>query len=64
MEMTDNQQMTVALLATSFIAFGVSRLVCPQALYGALARDFLRTQTGAPAAPATRTRACAVNAAF
>ncbi|WP_428376366.1 chloride channel protein [Lichenicoccus sp.] len=28
MEMTDNQQVTVALLATSFLAFGISRLIC------------------------------------
>jgi len=41
MEMTDNQQMTIPLMATSFLAFGVSRLVCRRALYGALARRFL-----------------------
>ncbi len=41
MEMTDNQAMTIPLMATSFIAFGVSRLVCRRALYGALARRFL-----------------------
>jgi hypothetical protein len=29
-------------MATSFLAFGVSRLVCRRALYGALARRFLR----------------------
>jgi H+/Cl- antiporter ClcA len=42
MEMTDNQDMTIPLMATSFLAFGVSRLVCRRALYGALARRFLR----------------------
>jgi len=42
MEMTDNQEMTIPLMATSFLAFGVSRLVCRRALYGALARRFLR----------------------
>ncbi len=41
MEMTDNQQMTVALMAASFLAYGVSRLLCPQPLYGALAERFL-----------------------
>ena len=41
MEMTDNQRMTIPLLATSLLAFGVSRLVCRRALYGALARRFL-----------------------
>ena len=43
MEMTDNQQVTVALLATSFLAFGISRLICRRPLYGALARQFLRS---------------------
>jgi H+/Cl- antiporter ClcA len=42
MEMTDNQAMTIPLMATSFLAFGVSRLVCRRAIYGALARRFLR----------------------
>jgi H+/Cl- antiporter ClcA len=41
MEMTDNQAMTIPLMATSFLAFGVSRLVCRRALYGALARRFM-----------------------
>jgi H+/Cl- antiporter ClcA len=38
MEMTDNQDMKVPLMAASFLAFGVSRLVCRRALYGVLAR--------------------------
>jgi H+/Cl- antiporter ClcA len=46
MEMTDNQGMTVALMATSFLAFGVSRLVCRRPLYAALARRFLEAQAG------------------
>jgi H+/Cl- antiporter ClcA len=41
MEMTDNQKMTIPLLATSMLAFGVSRLICRRPLYGALARRFL-----------------------
>ncbi len=41
MEMTDNQRMTIPLLATAMLAFGVSRLICPRPLYGALARRFL-----------------------
>ncbi len=41
MEMADNQQMTVALMAASFLAYGVSRLVCRQPLYGALATRFM-----------------------
>lgn len=45
MEMTDNQQLTVPLMAASFLAFGVSRLVCPQSLYKALAERFLTRKT-------------------
>ena len=44
MEMTDNQRVTVPLLAASFLAFGVSRLVCRRPIYGALARYFLDAQ--------------------
>jgi H+/Cl- antiporter ClcA len=44
MEMTDNQQVTVPLLATSFLAFGVSRLVCRRPLYSSLARRFADAQ--------------------
>jgi H+/Cl- antiporter ClcA len=44
MEMTDNQNLTVPLLAASFLAFGVSRLVCRRPIYGALARRFLAAQ--------------------
>ena len=43
MEICDNQQVTLALMATAFLAFGVSRLVCPQPLYTALADRFLET---------------------
>ena len=41
MEMTDNQGLTVPLLASAFLAYGVSRLISPQPLYGALAKRFL-----------------------
>jgi H+/Cl- antiporter ClcA len=44
MEMTDNQGMTIPLLATSFLAFGVSRLVCRRPIYAALARRILQAQ--------------------
>ncbi len=44
MEMTDNQHMMVPLMATAMVAFGVSRLVCPHPIYGALADIFLRTR--------------------
>ncbi|MEJ0019263.1 MAG: chloride channel protein [Acetobacteraceae bacterium] len=48
MEMTDDQRVTIPLLATSFLAFGVSRLVCRRPLYGALAHRFLEVQRRAP----------------
>ncbi|WP_237248531.1 chloride channel protein [Sideroxyarcus emersonii] len=41
MEMTDDHNMLLPLMATSFIAFGVSRIVCPVSLYQALAQRFL-----------------------
>jgi H+/Cl- antiporter ClcA len=44
MEMTDDQSVTVPLMATAFLAFGISRLVCRRPLYGALARRFLAAQ--------------------
>ena len=42
LEMTENQRMTIPLMATAMLAFGVSRLICHRPLYGALARRFLR----------------------
>lgn len=47
MEMTDNQDMTIPLMATSFLAYGVSRLLCRRALYGALAERFLEASGSA-----------------
>jgi H+/Cl- antiporter ClcA len=44
MEMTDNQRVTVSLMATAFLAYGVSRLICRRPLYSALARRFLEIQ--------------------
>jgi H+/Cl- antiporter ClcA len=44
MEMTDNQRVTVPLLATAFLAFGVSRLVCRRPIYSALARRLVQVQ--------------------
>lgn len=41
MEMSDNQQVTLAFMATSFLAFGVSRVICKKSLYGALAERFM-----------------------
>jgi chloride channel protein, CIC family len=44
MEMTNNQNMLLALITTSFIACGVSSLVCPQPIYHALSRAFLDSE--------------------
>ncbi|GAB6855152.1 chloride channel protein [Asaia astilbis] len=53
MEMCDNQQVTLALMATSFLAFGVSRMICKHALYGALADRFMEaSHSPAPATAA------------
>lgn len=41
MEMSDNQQVTLAFMATSFLVFGVSRVICKKSLYGALAERFM-----------------------
>jgi H+/Cl- antiporter ClcA len=41
MEMTNDHSMLLPLMATAFIAFGVSRLVCKKPIYVALARAFL-----------------------
>ncbi|SBW00074.1 Chloride channel protein [uncultured Alphaproteobacteria bacterium] len=50
MEMTSNHGMIVPLMAVSFLAFGVSRIVCPHPLYKALALRFLsRKSDPAPA---------------
>ena len=41
MEMTDNHSLLLPLMATAFIAYGVSRVVCPIPIYEALAKAFL-----------------------
>ncbi|MDP2961853.1 MAG: chloride channel protein [Sulfurimicrobium sp.] len=42
MEMTENHDIVLPLMATSFIAFTVSKIVCPKPLYQALAQGFLQ----------------------
>ncbi len=49
MEMTDNQSLTIPLLATSMLAFGISRLVCRRPLYSTLARRFQARPARRPA---------------
>jgi len=46
MEMTDDHSLLLPLMATSFLAFAVSRLVCQKPIYQALARAFLVTPAG------------------
>ena len=41
MEMTDNQDLVLALMATSLIASGASKLVCRKPIYFALAENFM-----------------------
>jgi H+/Cl- antiporter ClcA len=41
MEMTDNHELLLPLMATAFVAFVSSRVVCPQPIYRELARNFL-----------------------
>jgi H+/Cl- antiporter ClcA len=45
LEMTANQEMMLALMATAFIGYGSSHLVCPQPLYRALAQAFLGSES-------------------
>lgn len=45
MEMTGNHAMLLPLMAASFIAYGTSRLVCPEPIYRVLARRFLTAES-------------------
>ena len=44
MEMTDNHDVLLALMATSIIAHGTSRIVCPVPIYRALALQIIEFQ--------------------
>ncbi len=48
-EMTENHAMVIPLMAASLIASMASRLVCPEGVYHALAKGFLRQQSEAVA---------------
>lgn len=51
LEMTDNSDMTIPLMATSVIAYAVSRLICPEPFYKAMAHGFLgKIDTATPQA--------------
>ena len=51
MEMTNDGRVTVPLLATALLAFGVSRLICKQPLYAALAEQYRARMEGPPKPP-------------
>jgi len=42
LEMTDDQSLTLPLMAAALLAYGVSRLVCPKPFYKTMAQDFIR----------------------
>jgi H+/Cl- antiporter ClcA len=46
MEMTDNQDLLLPLMATAFVAYVTSRLVCPKPIYRVLALGFLPAVAG------------------
>jgi H+/Cl- antiporter ClcA len=58
MEMTQDTALVLPLMATAFIAYITSRIVCPESLYPALAKTFMgskpRQQAPITATPATR----------
>ena len=41
MEMTDNQDLVLAMMATSLLASGTSKLICNKSIYVALAENFM-----------------------
>jgi len=47
-EMTRDSDMALPLMATSLIAYGFSRLVCPQPIYKALSKSFRPRRAHAP----------------
>ena len=42
-EMTDNHQMLVPLMAAALVANAVSKLICREGVYHALAKRYLKT---------------------
>ena len=50
MEMTQDSALVLPLMATAFIAYITSRIVCPESLYPALAKSFLGSATQSQAA--------------
>jgi H+/Cl- antiporter ClcA len=48
-EMTDNHQLALPLMATALLAAGTSRLICPSPIYRALSEGFLARNKGGKA---------------
>ncbi|MGA9657899.1 MAG: chloride channel protein [Asticcacaulis sp.] len=44
LEMTNDHDMVIPLMATSLLAYGVSKLVCPRPLYHALSQTFVKQE--------------------
>lgn len=44
MEMTNDHDMVIPLIATSLLAYSVSRLICPRPLYHSLAQTFVKRE--------------------
>ena len=51
MEMTNDHNMVIPLIATSLLAYGVSRLICPRPLYHSLSQGFVKQEKPRRAAP-------------
>lgn len=50
MEMTDNQGLLLPTMATAFLAYLVSRMICPEPIYRVLAKEFLEHVNKTPEA--------------
>jgi H+/Cl- antiporter ClcA len=55
MEMTQDTALVLPLMATAFVAYITSRIVCPESLYPALAKSFLEGGTQQKAATSETT---------
>jgi len=44
LEMTNDHDMVIPLMATSLLAYGVSKLVCPRPLYHSLSQGFVKQE--------------------
>lgn len=58
MEMTDNHEMILPLMAASLIANACSRLVCPTPLYHTLAQNFIRSHLPNARSQGSGSKAC------